>query len=414
MVRRKRILFVDDEPRIISGVCRMMRSVRAEWETFGTSVSPEALDIVARDDIDVIVSDMRMPGMMGCDLLEAVRKRHPRTIRLALSGQASKVDVDTCVGLAHRFLSKPCPAQTLKEALDRARILVGMPLGDGLKGILGSLQALPSEPGAYERLQHVVQAKGPTVQAVTDAVSHDVGMSLRILQLLSSSFYAARIGVMSPARQVEFLGVNVLRRLAGLPAAFCRCSRPEGRHVSLARQCHHAGTVADFARRIAQTENAPQGAADDVYAAGLLHDVGKVVWITQLPEAYDAALALVKERRIDPLEAEYQTLEAMHTLAGAYLIGLWGLPDAVMEAAAFHHTPLDATDAGLIPTVMVHAADVLAHELAGAAEGMDPPELDEAALREAGLAHRVPAWRAACLQHVEREMEHEQETFVRR
>ena len=337
MNRKQRILFVDDEPRVVSGLRRMMRSARAEWETFGAPGGREALDILGDNDIDVIVSDVRMPGMMGFELLDEVRKRHPATIRLALSGQASTRDLDRCVGPVHRFLSKPCAAGTLKDVLSWARVLMDMPVSDRLKGIIGRLEALPSLPAAYDRLQEELQAQKPTAKAVAAAVSRDVGMSLRVLQLASSSFYAAHSAMASPAHLVDFLGVDLLRRLAALPLAFRRCPRPEGENFSLARQCRHALTVASFARRIAETEGAEQNAAEEAYVAGLLHDVGKILFIAEFPDKYDEALALVKQGAMDPLDAEQRVLQVTHPAAGVYLLRLWGLPAGVARGAAAHH-----------------------------------------------------------------------------
>lgn len=398
MVRRKRILFVDDESRVVSGLRRMMHSARAEWETFGAPGGREALDILRDNDIDVVVSDMRMPGMMGYDLLAEVRRRQPKAVRLALSGHASRVDLDKCVGPVHRFLSKPCSAETLMEALRTAGALVEMQVSDRLKGLMGALEVLPSLPEAYDSLQRAIRAQMPTAQSVAAAVSRDVGMSLRVLQLVSSSFYSARAGMASPARQVEFLGMDVFRRLADSPAAFCRCRRPEGENFSLARECDHAGTVAGFARRIALTEHAEHAAAEEAYLAGLLHDVGKIVFMAEFPDEYDKALSLAKEQGMAPLDAERQVLQVTHAAAGAYLLGLWGLPDGVVGGAAFHHTPSDAPAEGPIAVVAVHAADVLAHEFAGASDGIRHPELDEAFLGKAGLVHRASTWRDACLQ----------------
>ena len=412
MVRRRRILFVDDEPSVISGLRRRMHSSRAEWETFGAPGGSEALDILSQNDIDVIVSDMRMPGMMGYDLLEEVRKRHPRAIRLALSGQASRVDVDKCVGAAHRFLSKPCGAETIEEALTRARVLMEMPLDDRFKSIIHRLQALPSLPEAYDRLRRELDSEAPTSQAVAPAISRDVALSLRVLQLVSSSFYSAGMEMTSLARQTELLGVDVFQRLARSPVAFCRCSRPEGESFSLAGECNHARTVASFARRIVKMEGGQQHAAEEAYAAGLLHDVGKIVWISQVPDEYDEVLSMAREREMALVDAEYKVLQATHAAAGAYLLGLWGLPDAVVAGAAFHHKPPDAPEGELIAAVMIHAADALAHEFAGASDGIPHPELNESYMGQAGLAHRASAWRDACMELAQKEMKHESQGIV--
>src|SRR5256885_11774657 len=115
-----RILFVDDEPKVTEGLHRMLRSMRREWEmTFATS-GAEALEKLSAKPFDVVVSDMRMPGMDGCQLLTEVMRRHPQVVRIILSGYSDKETIMRSIGLAHHYLSKPCDAETLKETIRRA------------------------------------------------------------------------------------------------------------------------------------------------------------------------------------------------------------------------------------------------------------------------------------------------------
>jgi len=389
---------------ILNGLRRALRSQRAEWDVLTASGGREALDILGHTDIDVIVSDIRMPGMMGYDLLEDVRKRHARVIRLALSGQAADGDVDKCVGPVHQFLSKPCEAEPLKAILARTRVLMDMPVPERIKGAVNTMEALPSLPQAYDSLQHELESPTTTTSAVAATVLQDIGMSLRTLQLVSSSFYAAPAEVASPARQIEFLGLDVLRRLACSPTAFRRCARPEGENFSLARQCGHGRTVARFARRIMEMEGAGPDAADEAYVAGLVHHVGKVVFMDRFPDEYDEALSLGKEQGIPPSDAETQVFQATHAAVGAYLLGLWGLPDAVVRAASWHHCPIESPGRQFDALTAVHAADVFAHEIDGACYPGLLWHVDKEYLSELGLMSRLPVWRENCLESAHKEM----------
>ncbi len=79
-----RILFVDDEPRILDGLRRMLRSKRKEWEMSFVGSGAEALSLLGEHAFDVVVSDMRMPGMDGAALLDHVKARHPEVVRIIL------------------------------------------------------------------------------------------------------------------------------------------------------------------------------------------------------------------------------------------------------------------------------------------------------------------------------------------
>ena len=105
---KKRILFVDDEPLVLQGLQRMLRSMRDEWEMEFAEGGAKALERLAQAAFDVVVSDMLMPGMNGAALLAEVMQRHPHTVRIILSGHADKDLILKCVGSTHQYLSKPC------------------------------------------------------------------------------------------------------------------------------------------------------------------------------------------------------------------------------------------------------------------------------------------------------------------
>ena len=113
------VLFVDDEPNILSGLRRMLRSMRHEWNMIFAENGYAALDQLKAHVVDVIVTDMRMPGMDGATLLQEVSLLYPHTIRLVLSGQSTRETILRAVGPTHQFLSKPSNATDLKHVIER-------------------------------------------------------------------------------------------------------------------------------------------------------------------------------------------------------------------------------------------------------------------------------------------------------
>ena len=118
---RPRVLLVDDEPSVTRGLKVGMR--RKKWEIETAASGPEALALMDHEPFDVIVSDERMPGQSGSELLSLVRQQYPSTIRIILSGQASMEAAVKAINSAeiYRFLIKPCSpmevAATIEEAL---------------------------------------------------------------------------------------------------------------------------------------------------------------------------------------------------------------------------------------------------------------------------------------------------------
>lgn len=126
-VRTPVVLLLDDEPNVTAGIKRALHS--EPWKIFTAATVGGAFDILARENVDVVVSDERMPGMSGSQFLAEVRKKYPNTIRMILSGQA---DLEAAVraineGEVYRFLLKPCnPADlrvTIRQALEHKQLV---------------------------------------------------------------------------------------------------------------------------------------------------------------------------------------------------------------------------------------------------------------------------------------------------
>jgi len=116
-MEKSKLLLVDDEPNLTSALVRSLD--RSQFEIFTADSAQQGLMILAGNDIDVVVSDERMPGMTGSQFLTEVRKKWPHTIRMILSGQA---DLEAAVraineGEVYRFLLKPCHPKELQMTI---------------------------------------------------------------------------------------------------------------------------------------------------------------------------------------------------------------------------------------------------------------------------------------------------------
>ena len=116
----KSILFIDDEPLVLQGLALLLRRERHAWKMVFVQSGEEAVAALEREHFDAVVSDMRMPGMDGAELLQMVTERYPSVIRLLLTGQADASMLLRAREVTHHFLSKPCSASELRETLPSA------------------------------------------------------------------------------------------------------------------------------------------------------------------------------------------------------------------------------------------------------------------------------------------------------
>lgn len=395
MTEKKTLLFVDDEQSILDGLRRMLRPLRHEWRVALAGSGAEALEILDKADFDVIVSDMRMPGMDGAELLTQVKERHPDLIRIILSGFTEVGQAMRAVGVAHQFLSKPCSPEVLKAIIQRAVALRDRLDADPIRTAIGEIDGLPPLPKTFRRLREALTTEDVDLNEVASIVEEDASLASKLLQLVNSSLFGLARPVRNMHEATNFLGITLLRDLTLTTETFKTFEEftyPKG--FSLARQMAHASLTAQIAREIA----GGRGPGDEAFLSGMLHDLGTLVMATKMPEAYEEVTRLCGESGEPRHLAERRLLGTNHAEIGAYLLGIWGLPDAIVEATAFHHEPalLPHGDLGL--TEQIHVASTLADELDPdeqpvAPDGPPIPSLDLAHLDAVGATDQLEQWR---------------------
>ena len=392
----KRLLFVDDEPRVLQGLQRQLRPMRDEWDMAFVDGGKQALEFMAANSVDIIVSDMVMPGMDGVQLLTEVLKRHPQTVRIVLSGHADREGVMRLVGTAHQYLSKPCDSEELRQAVIRAFALRDLLDNERLKELTARIKHLPTLPVLYQRLNEELARDCPSIEKAGEIISRDIGMTAKILQLVNSAFFGLAQPLNSPADAALYLGLNTLRSLVLSLEIFSQYDQKNGAPFSLEALTRHSWTTAVMARVIAKAENQEQRTIDQCFLAGLLHDVGQLVLLSGMPEEYAAIVAKAKRENVPVWEVEEQAFSATHADVGAYLLALWGLPNPIIEAVALHHQPAHCTSTLLSRTAVIHCADVFAQQVLESDNEVPPPQLNLPQLARLGLEKKIDLWRFHC------------------
>jgi YesN/AraC family two-component response regulator len=202
---KRRILFVDDEPMVLNGLQRTLRKMRRDWDMTFVGSGREALDVLGKKPMDVIVSDLRMPEMDGGRLLAEVKKQHPNVVRIILSGQLDQEMTLKSVQLAHQSLSKPCDAEVLKHTLAKLFALRDFLSDESIKSIISQIESLPSLPAIYTEIVAEMQSDDPSIKKVGEIISKDISMTAKILQMVNSAFFGLFQKIKSPEQAVMML-----------------------------------------------------------------------------------------------------------------------------------------------------------------------------------------------------------------
>ena len=380
-----RILFVDDEPAILDGLRDLLRKERRRWDMVFALGGQEALDQLARQSFDVVVSDIRMPGIDGAQLLTQVKATYPCVARIVLTGHADRDAVLRALPVAHQFLTKPCDAGALRVAIERTQALHTLLESGEIRDIVGRLSALPSVPQTYLALTDAARDPRKGLSDMTAIVQRDPAMSTKVLQLANSAYFGNSQPIASIQQAVMYLGIELLKGLALTGNVFGTMGKSVVDGFSLEALQTRSLRTACLAKRFVEDPRR----AEEAFTAALVADVGQIIMAMGLRKGYQDVLRRARETGRAVHHVELETLGITHAEVGAYLLGVWNLPFSIIEGVAYHHRPDALGDGPCEMLAALYAADALVEPPPGGGE----PELDHAFVERAGLGERLVEWR---------------------
>ena len=387
----KRVLLVDDDVELLAELRQQLSPLCPRWDLVFTHSGAKALEFLQESRFDALISDLDMPQMGGLELLRRAKAVAPGAVRIVLSNVTEWNTSLQLIGIAHQYLPKPCPAGEIVEALARAFSLRDQLLEERLRRLITQIPSLPSLPSLYMDLLSELRSEKSTTDRVAEIISRDLGMCTKLLQLANSAFFGLSQRVGNPTEAVLFLGVATVQSLVLSMQIFSLFERVKITAFSFPDLWMHSWVTGLLARKIAESQHQTSVEAQECFTAGLLHDVGKLVLATSLPWRYEQAMSAVKQRHLPLWQAEREVFGSSHGEVGAYLLGLWGLPDSLVEAVAFHHDPQRTVHHGFNPLASVHLANaMIPQQSPGRLDTITP--IDQAYLDELGLAGELTGW----------------------
>jgi HD-like signal output (HDOD) protein/CheY-like chemotaxis protein len=390
----KSLLFVDDEPLVLQGLQRMLHSMRHEWDMRFARGGGEALRMLAERPAEVVISDMRMPDMNGAELLNTVMKLYPRTVRFILSGFADTEMIKQCIAGTHQFLTKPCDKETLTAAVRRVVAMDTWLNDDNLKAVVSHLNKLPSIPALYFQILKDIESPDCSLERIGNTIAQDPAMTAKILQLVNSAFFGLRRRISAPSEAVLQLGQETIKSLVLAIHVFSEFSTSVASKFQVEALWRHSLFVGKYAKKIARMEHQESHVIEEFFTAGLLHDVGRLVLMANFPDRYSLVMDMAAKEDVPLMEIERSVFGACHAQVGGYLLGLWGLPVSIVEAATFHHEPLKCEGRRFSPLAAVHVANVMEQKNKPNSQG-NKSQLNVAFLSEIGVASKIATWESA-------------------
>lgn len=321
-----------------------------EWKVRGAVDEQSAMEAVARESADVVVTGMH--GGCGPALFNLLRTRHPDVTRLLLLDKNEEPAPLNAIESAHRLLNRPLHVEELIDSVESIIELRELLDSEQVKSVVGQISHLPAPPRLYVELTRAIDDPDSTPTQIANLVAQDPAVAAKVLRLCNSAYFCGGRTVTDLRSAVVRLGLQTLRRLVLATEVFAAGQEtPERAEI---RQ--RALLASQLAGRLLGGPSAELAST-----AALLCEVGRLV----------------------PGTTTTGTGGLHYADVGAYLLGLWGLPMAIVEGVANHHQPQRSRTRGFWVSGAVHVARALA---------ADEP-LDEDYLASVAVLDRLPRWR---------------------
>jgi len=375
----KRILVVDDELNILKALQRLFR--RNHYEVITARSGAEALEALEREEVNLMITDIRMPQMNGMQLLEKVKEEHPLVARIALTGYTESSDVYRAIdeNLARIFLFKPWNNDELIELMDNFFRLEDSLKNSRLLNLINNTDSLPTLPTLYTTLNQMIR-EDKSVKDITEKIEQDPSIASKVLRVANSAFYGAKTGSIS--KSIMYLGLVNVKNIVLTNSVFAMTDSIKEMQDFL--WAHAVGTnkLLSMIYRNFLKKKLPNSYA----SAGLLHNIGVVVLYNEFGKDYLKVVsnALWGGKGLDVSEEENGYLS--HMEIGGYLLDWWEMPLGIVEAALYHHNPLDER---IINKELVTAVHIASNYMLSYIQKKKTEHLMESAFSVLGIDQKI-------------------------
>jgi HD-like signal output (HDOD) protein len=289
-------------------------------------------------------------------LFKEIRTKHPAVIRYLLAEQIDTGLILETESFVHQYITTATETASLKSIINKSLSLRRLFGKRELLDRISSIESLPSPPVTYNKILNELKSDDTSTTKISELVSKDIGISTKLLKMVNSAYFGLRNPVENIEHAVKVLGLDSIKSIVLATGVFNQYDDPGVPGFSIERIYSACTEVGAKARLIAHVMGFPRGLSEEALMAGMLHDVGKLIMLTEFKNELIEAAGLAKEKDISLHEAQNEIMGVDDAKIGAHLLSLWGLLDPVVEAVAYHTSPREGSSAEINTLTMVHLA----------------------------------------------------------
>jgi HD-like signal output (HDOD) protein len=391
-----KILLVDDDQGPLAQLQTELKVISSDWDVVLANSGKEAVDVLRQNHVHVTITDLGMPGMNGVELLELIQAECPNCMRIAIVDQKDVHTYQRVALTAHQFIPKPWNAKDVASKIYQLNGLSNMLKQEGIQALVNRIGRLPSQSSAYMSLISELNRPEINLDNAARIISTDISMTAKLLQLVNSAYFGLPREIHEVSQAIFYLGTDTIRDLALSIQIFSQFDQKALEAAGLGRLWDHSLQVATLSRVIASSITNEKDLIASAFTAGLLHDIGKLVIGTAYPTFY-SSITGNHPSSLFWLEEEKRRFDSSHADIGAYLLGIWGIPPAILISVSNHHNILGYLSPGFAMSVAVYFANYFSLAL-DANPLTSPFELDPAVVNNAWVRTFYDIWKRKCEQ----------------
>jgi len=354
------LLVVDDDSKFAQSISEHDSIAREGWSARIARDSKEALDLLSKSRSDIVIAKLNLPGDSGDILLSHAKREHPNALRFLLIDPSDKSSVQKGTGLAHMYLKTPIdPGELIKSV----SIVLHTQLRIRRKevvDIIRDTKELHINTQPMQELLKTTDNPNCSLEDLMPVISKHPTAVATTLQVANTAVIGAGGHVDTIEQAIQMLGMDYVRNLATTELAEKQLELSPGMQEianGVLKHCVETSRCGSNMRQFGVSAKQAQ----TLSSITLLHDLGKLVLLANKGEDYADLMGRSIENNRPLWHLEQAIYQCDHASIGAFLFAVWGLPENIVRATAWHHEPVEFATNEFCYVNLLHFANCAAN-----------------------------------------------------
>lgn len=334
-MKTQQVIFVETQGVILDRLRSDLMGSRPEWHILFVVEASAALKLLSQRKVGMVLANFGKDRSGCVDFFRELREKAPEVIRMGLLPDQHQDTLESSLEYAHECIAAHCASSEIEVFISRGLSAWGRTRKNPrLAVLLSNLHTLPTPPALYFDIREELESPTGSAQSVAQIIARDPAITAKLLKVANSGFYATPRTIADLYEAITLLGMDMVQALVLAAHLYDQLPLPG---LNLDVLWKHSIAVATLAKEIAAESGASRATVSVCAIAGLLHDIGELIFLANAPDPYYAMVRRANGDERVLLQMELEQFGVGHPELGALILSLWGLPETVVQAIAYHH-----------------------------------------------------------------------------